>query len=499
MAAFAESGTYLKFSERPRSNFRSVLWPVLVHRVLYPEPRQPQLNLFQRAVLGLIRASSVRQDAVANLTGLHPELIALIVAQGISCGWLTATGDKLTDKGRKLLDDEEDEFTNLKAGYLLQDAVTGEFWPRMVTKLEQIEAVDSQAKFPRFAIERKTGQTFSPFCTRAKELDLPTLNNDLLARAYSEYQKDYRANQQLGGMPAQIPQVRLQGVQRLDELPEAARIVVWVTGDDEGDELWSIKDPFGLRESAWWLEDALTQLLDSDKKLQEYLAPLVGIHNARDLTYDEWLREIQKKTDLDILIEFPWVERQPDIRRYFARLLKWRNKIEQGAAEYSDFEAAIGDCQKLLEVVMQWLIKTYPVDAGRAPPQKGRNWKLNQNVLWALEIPSFTDGVVRVLAGQQLSQVIRASENPTDSLKALLFAAGMGVIAAQEHPFRTLSSQELELEKLLDLAELRNQSSHGQSRFNKRKNRELTELTTQNITGNIEYALNFTACFKEWM
>jgi len=496
MAAFAESGTYLKFSERPRSNSRSVLWPVLVHRVLYPEPRQPQLNLFQRAVLGLIRASSVRQDAVANLTGLHPELIALIVAQGISSVWLTATGDELTEKGQRLLDDEEDEFTNLKAGYLLQDAVTGEFWPRMVTKLEQIETVDSQAKFPRFAIERKTGQTFSPFCARAKKLDLPTLNNDLLARAYSEYQKDYRANQQLGGMPAQIPQVRLQGVQRLDELPEAARIVVWVTGDDEGDELWSIKDPFGLRESAWWLEDALTQLLDSDKKLQEYLAPLVGIHNARDLTYDQWLKEIQKKTDLDILIEFPWVERQPDIRRYFARLLKWRNKIEQGAAEYSDFEAAIGDCQKLLEVVMQWLIKTYPANVGQIPKPGKPDWGLNERLLRALGIPSFNDQVTRSLARQNIQQVIRACQNPSSSLKALLFAAGMGVLAEDQHPLKLLSDGDLQLEKLLKLADLRNQTSHGQSSFNKRN---IDELSEKSVIENIEYAKNFTECFKDRM
>lgn len=499
MAAFAESGAYLKFSERPESNSRSVLWPVLVHRVLYPEPRQPQLNLFQRAVLGLVRAGSIRQDTIASLTGLHPELIALIVAQGISNGWLNSTADELTDKGQKLLDDEEDQFTNLKAGFLLQDAITGDFWPRMVTKLEQIEAVDPQATFPEFAIARKTGQTFRPFRARAKKQDLPALDNELLARAYREYRKDYRANQQLGGMPAQIEQVRLEGVQRLDESPDPARIVVWIAGDKEGDELWSIKDPFGLRESAWWLEDALTQLLDNDTNLRKYLAPLIGISDAGALTNEEWSREIQKKTELDILIEFPWVERQPDIKRYFARLLKWRRKIEGGVGDASDFEAAIGDCQKLLEVLMQWSIKTFPVDVGLMPDQKGRNWKLNQKVLKALEIPSFTDGVIRVLAGQQLTQVIRACGNPTDSLKALLFAAGMGVIAAPEHPFRILSSEELELEKLLDLADLRNQSSHGQSRFNERKSRDTSELTAQKTTSNIEYALNFTACFKEWM
>jgi hypothetical protein len=272
--------------------------------------------------------------------------------------------------------------------------------------------------------------------------------------------------------------------------------VVWVTGDEEGDELWSVKDPFGLRENAWWLEDALTQQLHSDKKIRTRLAPLVGIPEAGAMTNEEWLKEIQKRTELDILIEFPWVESQPDIKRYFARLLKWRRKIDSGLAWDSDLEAALGDCQKLLEVVMQWLIKTYPADTRSIPPRKDWNWKLNQRILRALGIPSFTEKVVKVLAGQQLTQVIRACDNPTDSVKALLFAAGMGVIAEPGHPFKVLSSEELKLESLLELAQLRNQSSHGQSRFNKR---EISDISRESVIDNIEYAKNFTECFKDWI
>ena len=436
MAAFAENGTYLKFSERPRSEFRSVLWPVLVHRVLYPEPRQPELNLFQRAVLGLIRANRSRQDDIAELTGLHPELITLIVAQGVSNGWLTPDADKLTQKGQKLLDDEEDDSTNLKAGFLLQDAITGDFWPRMVTRLEQVEAIDPQATFPEFSIARKTGKTFRPFLARADKKNLRGLDNDLLARAYRDYRKDYRASQQLGDMQAQSEYVRLQGVQRLDETPEAARILVWVTGDEEGDELWSVKDPFGLRENAWWLEDALRQMLESDTNLRNYLAKLIGIPDASALTNEEWFKEIQKRTELDILIEFPWVESQPDIKRYFARLLKWKRKIDSGLAWDSDLEAALADCQKLLEVVMQWLIKTYPANIGQMPKAGKPDWSLNERLLGAIGIPSFNGEVTRSLARQDLRQVIRACQNPTSSLKALLFAAGMGALSEDQHPLR---------------------------------------------------------------
>jgi hypothetical protein len=366
----------------------------------------------------------------------------------------------------------------------------------MVTKLEQIEAIDPQSKFQEFAIERKTGQTFKPFRASAGKQELPVLDNELLSRTYREYRKDYRASQQLGGMPARVEQVRLQGVQRLEELPEAARIVVWVTADEEGDELWTIKDPFGLRESAWWLASVLTQLLDTDINLRKYLAPLVGIRDAGKLTNEEWLREIQKKTELDILIEFPWVERQPDIKRYFSRLLKWQQKIDSGLAWDSDLEAALGDCQKLLEVVMQWLIKTYPANVGQIPSSGRVNWNLNEKVLRALEIPSFNSRVVQSLARQDLKQVIRSCEKPSSSLKALLFAAGMGVLVEHQHPLRLLDSDDLKLEKLLKLADLRNQSSHGQSSFNRRS---IDELSAEAVIDNIEYTKKFTECFKDWM
>lgn len=496
MAAFVETGSYLKFSDRPKSKSKAILWPVFVHRVLYPEPRQPKLNLFQRAVLGLFRAKSTRQADIAALTGLHPELIALIVAQGISHGWLTSGADALTDEGHKLLDDEEDESSNLKAGFLIQDAINGDFWPRMVTRLEQIEPLDPQARFPEFSVERRTGHTFRPYLARSKKQNLPALDNESLVRAYRDYRKDFRASQQLHGGLASSDLVRLQGVQRLDDSPEAARLVVWVTGDDEGDELWSVKDPFGLRESAWWLEEPIQQLLDTDTNLRNFLAPLIGIPDAGELTNEEWMGELQKRTELDILIEYPWVEAQPDIRRYFARLLKWQRKIESGTTWDSDLEAALGDCQKLLEVVMQWLIKTYPANVGQIPSAKKPDWGLNERILAALGIPSFTSNVIRILARQDLRQVIRACQNPTSSLKALLYAAGMGALNENQHPLKVLQDDDLQLLQLLDLADLRNQSSHGQSRFNQRKS---TEITQDVVIDQITYAKKFTECFKDWM
>ncbi|MDH0690297.1 hypothetical protein N5D09_19580, partial [Stutzerimonas stutzeri] len=120
----------------------------------------------------------------------------------------------------------------------------------------------------------------------------------------------------------------------------------------------------------------------------------------------------------------------------------------------------------------------------------------NERLLSALQLPAFTSGVISTLAGQKIGQVIRACSRPSDSLKALLFAAAMGTLNHSGHPFKTLLARELQLDRLLLLADLRNRSSHAQSRFT---GREVAPLTYEETLDNIQYALGFTEFFKEWM
>jgi len=496
MAAFVETGTYLKFGVPPRGKSRPLLWPLLVHRVLYPDAKRPQLNLFQRAVLGLIRARTIRGEAIAELTGLHLNLIKLILAQGVSYGWLVESAEALTPKGERLLDDEEADDSNLKSGYLLQDALTGLFWPRLVSQLTQLEPRDPLARNPEFLGERKTGASIKPFSIAGFRADLPPLDHESLMIAYRDYREDYRASQQLS-QGSQLPkQISLQGVQRLDDAPQSARALLWVVADNDGVDLWSVKDPFALRENSWWLRDTLRQAIERDENLLKRLEPLVDIPRADSQSVDQWLDALRKQTELQVLIEFPWIERQPDIKRHLAALLVRKEKLLQGDSRDQELDAALLECQKLLEVVMQWLIRKYPANVGQLPKQQRHDPKLNHGVLSALQIPAFTEDVIRLLARQRIDQVIRACSRPIDSLKALLFAAAMGTLNTQRHPLKVLSDRELQLTKLLELADLRNQSSHAQSSFT---GRETTQLTSRMTLNSIQYALSFTAQFKEWM
>ncbi|UJX10446.1 hypothetical protein JHT19_22785 [Vibrio parahaemolyticus] len=54
----------------------------------------------------------------------------------------------------------------------------------------------------------------------------------------------------------------------------------------------------------------------------------------------------------------------------------------------------------------------------------------------------------------------------------------------------------MDLQKLLALADLRNQTSHGNSRYT---GKQYTEITVEVAQKNIEFALQFTEQFKEWI
>lgn len=492
MARFAELGIYIAAGLRPQGEARPVLWPVKVHRVLYPESRRAQLNVFQRAVLGLIRARVAHQVHLAELTGLHPNLITLILAQCISNGWLLHSADILTPLGQRLLDDEDDGIGKQKSGYLFQDMVSGKFWPRLVSTLQQIEPINPLDPYPQFILNKKTGAVLRPHMISASRSSLPLLERRELMLAWRDYRDDYRASQQLGGSSLS-PQINLHGLQVLEEDALCARMLLWITSDKEGGELWAVADPFDLRSSAWWLD--LPPIVENDARLLRILRPLVAQPCGEEQSYQQWLETVNQHTDLQILMRYPWVERQPDVKRYLAALLVRGEKLEQGDNSESELSAALNECQKLLEVVMQWLIRRHPANAELLPKQSLR-YHETKKFLQALAIPAFTPNVTDVLAGQKIDQIRYVCNNPAGSLKALLFAAALGAHQHSQHPFWILDAEELNLPILLELAERRNKSSHGRSKY---IDKPAQKLTPQIARESISYALSFTERFKDWM
>ena len=70
---------YLRFDVKRPFNGRPLLWPVKVWKILYTTQRIIKLNLFQQAILGLIRARCNDINEMSELLGLDQQLISFII------------------------------------------------------------------------------------------------------------------------------------------------------------------------------------------------------------------------------------------------------------------------------------------------------------------------------------------------------------------------------------------------------------------------------------
>ncbi|TOM81787.1 hypothetical protein CGH68_24255, partial [Vibrio parahaemolyticus] len=220
----------------------------------------------------------------------------------------------------------------------------------------------------------------------------------------------------------------------------------------------------------------LPELLENDKNLCRSLSGLIEQPEPDNQTVSEWLKSLQEQASLQVMMDYPWIQKEPDIADALSVLLTRQEMLESGQNNKNDLEAAITECQKLLEVLMQWLIKSFQGSVEQLPKSKQNDANLNRSLLTNLNLPAFTEDVIATLSRQKLQMVIRTFKNPTSSLKALVFAAALGTIGTAIHPLKVLKSEQLDLQKLLALADLRNQTSHGNSRYT---GKQYTEITVE--------------------
>lgn len=489
MAVFAKR--YLQLRKAPAQRGEAVLWPVHAYRVQYAESQGKSLNLFQRAVLGLARAGCRDAHEMASLLGLHPQMVLLILAQCNSQNWIDSQG-RPTANGVGLLDDEEDRNIDLKAGVLFRDAISGAFWPRIVSidGLNEIESIAAAGELPVFKPLRAERKNIEPHVFSA-DRDVPAhFDSRDIQKAYHAYRLDhFNARQLYGGIEVE-PQVHAHGIELMHEQAEPMYMLTWVTPDETGDRPWRVCDPFALRQQVPWLDHTFDSLLSHPRqhRLMRRLATMIGKPQPEQQNVKEWLRQLEQELDFELLTEHPWVAREKLIGRYF-RVLSWRTRVMEQAFGRHELESALTDAQKLCEAVCQWVVRRYPISIDVVPPTKHRDPALNQGLLEELDLPALTPDLIRSLANQDTSLVRKALGGANQSLKAMLFAALLTTLNRPEHPFRHLAPEALALGRLLQLAKSRNEATHASGK----------EFHMTEVVQAAKFALDWTAQLKEWM
>jgi len=451
---------YLRFDVRRPPGGRPFLWPVRVLKVLYPTTRVLKLNLFQQAILGLARARCQDSAEMAELLELDRELVAFIIAtQLIPNGWMTALG-AVTPQGERVLEEAQDASEEVRMGYAYQDAISGNWLPRFTEELPEIEAkrIDERG-CPIFLRDLDSGKEDRPF--RLNHFRESTLDMGALFDALQRYRTDHdHAKQRDDELPTRV---RIESLSFVEDSAQPMWLWTWIFPDKAGPQPWLVADPFGLQQAVSWLRKPLQEILPRNDGLARYIADAVGETRSNDLSAEEWLRSLENQIDLTLLADYSWSRKVPIVEGYLASVLRRRAVLaSQEKSWQEDVTSLLIETHNLAESVLQWLLKQFSVDVRRLPDRSQDNkWtkEIAAGILQALPIEKLDDGTVRRLASQNLREIRNALIRGNSSLKALMFAALLSTVEHSGHPFRTIPSQALQLDRMLDMADARNKKA----------------------------------------
>lgn len=507
MAAFAKR--YLRFGKKNPSNDEvHVLWPIYVYRVMYPVPKDKPLNLFQEAILGLCRAQCTNRMEVSRLLDIDHELVAYIMLQMMQDRWLDEQG-KITRLGIEMLDEDrsrkgelsvsrsEDSRQELKMGYAFWDIIGKKWLPRFMSTLPEIEPHEERKGFPCFIMNRESGKTISPYQLHGDTLDAENIHDKFkqqLFEAHRTYQLDiYHANQlKQGDTFPREQEVRINSIEFISDQPD--RMFLWVSifRNSEVDELWSIRDPFCIRTNAPWLRKPLLEIIDREKGLVRKLSKLLGETQPDKQTAEEWLTLLDERIRMEMLLEYPYLEKHFDIARYMTALKRRQAKVQDGIANDEDIESLLTDAQKLIESVLKWMLKRWLIDIRRLPDyNKSPSKQQLMRIYHAIELDALSDNVIENLSRQNydvIYDVLRKRERSTSSMKALLCGVILTTSENFDHPFKKLDENTLSFPLLLELADMRNKAGHASGH----------RFDTQEVLNACDFAIQWTNNFKEW-
>ena len=507
MAAFAKR--YLRFGKKNPSNDEvHVLWPIYVYRVMYPVLKDKPLNLFQEAILGLCRAQCTDRMEVSRLLDIDHELVAYIVLQMMQDRWLDERG-KITRLGIEMLDEDrsrkgelsvsrsEDSQQELKMGYAFWDIIGKKWLPRFMSGLSEIEPHEERKGFPSFIMNRESGKTISPYQLHGDTLDAENIHDKFkqqLFEAHRIYQLDIHHAKQLkqGDNFPREQEVRINSIEFISDQPDPMYLWVSIFRNSEVDELWSIRDPFGIRTNAPWLRKTLLEVINREKSLVKQLSHLIGETQPDKQTAEEWLTLLDERIRMEMLLEYPYLEKYFDIARYMTALKRRQAKVQDGMANDEDIESLLTDAQKLIESVLKWMLGSWSVDLKRIP--KARDIVDEQSlkrIYSAVNLDTVPDNIITQLARQKWQDIhsaLKWRDQSRSSAKALLCGAILSTAENPVHPFKKLDTNNLNFSFLLELADMRNKAGHASGhRFDK-----------QEVLKACDFAIQWTTNFKEW-
>jgi hypothetical protein len=443
--------------------------------VVAPRVRERQLNVLQKAVLGLCRAGVSTASRVSQVLHLHADLGAFILQELQVRGLLDSHG-QLTPRGDQVLREETLESQQVVAGYVFQDPWTGELWPRYAERLEYAELESSADGHPNLVL----GTTGSPRPQRAW-MQLPQGIAEPAHPEPADILRVTRRHQRalsFASAPMEedgeeetlaAASVDIDRVSMIDERPQAVFLAtfLYVPREPGMAGTWHACDPFGLGDSAR-LRKSVERRMERDKGLRSYVSRLLGGSPGEDTeALLDRLQSLRARAEVEVLGHLPLEARRQDLHEPLVDMECARLEVEELGARCTaqKLREALLAVRRVMEAVFEEMRRQHPTDGVWRPLATDQAY--NRGIYEAtaralgLEVP-----LPRALAAVKQDKVRGVSgQGGAWQLRPMVVAALLAARSDTRHPLRRAARQQPRLlHELDDISDKAGTAIHGRAR-----------------------------------
>jgi hypothetical protein len=232
------------------SYYRMVLLPFYAYKVFAPKQTNFQINIFQKAVLGILAAGNYHPEEIADILLIDHQLVLLILVELRNKNYLDSSF-KLKLKAESILKKEFD-LQNLKdgdyeIGFVYQNPTTLEFLPVFNKEQRFPENVDyKKNEFPVLTFGTKGSPLrIEPFvCRLPRKLQQPPQTPS--AKEILEVVRKQGKTSEAIAPSERKSQIQIGKVKVIDELPDPVMIGAYLYASKDAISLndWQVSDPF---------------------------------------------------------------------------------------------------------------------------------------------------------------------------------------------------------------------------------------------------------------
>ena len=447
-----------------RTSWEYILWPAWSYRVVAPRVRDRQLNMFQRAVLGLCKAGQQDFTSIGQRLSIHPDLAAFILVELCDLGYVDGDG-LATDQGLRVLEDDAHDVHDMVAGYVFQDPWTGDLWPRFVEQLDYCDLEFDESGFPKLLLGT-TGKPWRQGAFMVLPNGAPTPTQPSPAKVVSAvagHRKGMRYADDLSeweddlGQPGYSPStVHIDRVSFIEEEPTPVFLMTYLylteSSSSAGD--WHACDPFGLGASVR-LRRRVEQVMQEEPNLYNVVNRLVGrvLHDGLE-EQRRWVEQLRTMAAIEVEGRLGVnIRTHPAFEQILSmEFARQETSLLGRDCPESKLQAALRECVKVLEMLLAEIGQRYSlinaierVRVTKIDRRTGRrSVGLQQDKRWlqALFNAAAKDiGFLVPLPKAMLFATagkIQAAAQPGGhwQLRPLLVATLLAVDSHRDHPFR---------------------------------------------------------------